>query len=357
MASCYTNKYYSIYIDNSLKSLDEFLVSNEGKYSSYYILVDENTHSLAIPQLLKKVPKLQMAEILEVDAGEKYKNLHTASVLWEALLENNADRNTLLINLGGGMITDLGGFVASVFKRGISFINIPTTLLSMTDAAIGSKTGIDFQGYKNQIGSFAHPQAVFINTEFINTLKEEEIYSGMGEVLKYSLISDSKLWDVLKDQSISNELDFEIIVAECVNIKNTIVDNDWTEKGERKILNFGHTIGHALESFSMSKSRRHLTHGEAIACGILVELELSVKKFNFDSSTHNRIQQYILENFDLFPISDKDFDRLISIMRKDKKNTNSEISFVLLHDIGKAEYGISVSESEIIEALNYYANL
>ncbi len=357
MAIKYSNTYYTIFIDNSLESLTEFLIENKEKFSRYYILVDENTHSLAIAPLLQKVPILQMAEILEVDAGEKYKNLHTASTLWEALLENNADRNTLIINLGGGMVSDLGGFTASVFKRGIPFINIPTTLLSMTDASIGSKTGIDFQGYKNQIGSFAHPMGVFINSDFIDTLPEKELYSGMGEVLKYSLIADTKLWDILKTKSINSDLDFGTIISECVRIKNLIVDNDWREKGDRKILNFGHTIGHALESFSLSKSRRHLAHGEAVACGILVELEISVRKLNLNSNLRESVQQYILDNFDLYPITEKDFTHLISLMKKDKKNNNSEILFVLLSELGKANYDINVSEEEIIEALNYYSNL
>lgn len=357
MVNTITNAFYSIYLDNSLQSLSEFLLKNENTYSSYFILVDENTHSKSVGLLLDRVPFLQRAEILEVDAGEEHKNLHTAASLWEALLENNADRNTLLINLGGGMISDLGGFVASVFKRGIPFINIPTTLLSMTDASIGSKTGVDFQGYKNQIGSFAHPEAVFISTDFLQTLPERELFSGMGEVLKYSIIANTQLWNLLKDQEISPNLDFGIIVAECVQIKNEIVDKDWSEKAERKVLNFGHTIGHALESFSMNKVNRHLLHGEAVALGIIVELELAVKFLNFDSFIRDEIQQYILDNFDFFPIADADFDTLLALMKKDKKNRGTDISFVLVEEMGKPNYNVNIQESDIIEALNYYANL
>lgn len=357
MDNTISNEFYSIYLDNDLQLLAEFLLKNEEKYSKYFILVDENTHSLAIPIVLERVKFLQRAEIIEVDPGEEHKNLHTASALWGTLLENDADRNTLLINLGGGVLSDLGGFVASVFKRGIHFINIPTTLLAMTDASIGSKTGINFQGYKNQIGSFAHPDAVFICTDFLRTLPKRELFSGMGEVLKYSFIAESPIWEVLKEQEIGDDLDFDIIVNECISIKNRIVSNDWNEKGERKILNFGHTIGHALEAFSLKNIRRHLFHGEAVALGIIVELELSVRLLNFDTYLRDQIQQYIIDNFDLFPIEEDDFSQLISLMKKDKKNSNSGISFVLIEAMGKPKFNINIDESDIVSALKYYANL
>ncbi len=357
MATIFTNEFYSIFLDNDLSSLKEFLLDSKEKYSSYFILVDENTHSLAIPVLLAKVGFLQQAKILEIDAGEKFKNLHTASSLWEALLENNADRNTLLINLGGGVVSDMGGFVASVFKRGIPFINIPTSLLAMTDAAIGSKTGVDFNLYKNQIGSFAHPDAVFICTDFLNTLPQRELFSGMGEVLKYGFIAESPIWDVLKNQEVNSEIDFDVFVAECVRIKNDIVSSDWKENAIRKILNFGHSVGHAFESFAINKFPRHLLHGEAVALGIIVEMELSVRILNFDTYTRDQAQQYILDNFDLYPITEMDFGKLIDFMRKDKKNNNGDFNFVLLEEMAKPKYDISVSEENIIESLQYYANL
>lgn len=357
MAEIIENSHYSIYIDKSLQSLALYLDQNKANFSKYFILVDENTHTECIPYLLSQVKVLQEASILEIDAGEVNKTLKTATGLWEALLENEADRKTLLINLGGGIVTDMGGFVASVFKRGIPFINIPTTLLGQTDAAIGSKTGVDLAFAKNQIGTFAHPQAVFISTTFLKNLPERELISGMGEVLKYALIDSEHLWNVLKNQELNPRMDFDIFVKECVQIKNNIVEKDWYEQGRRKILNFGHTIGHALESYSMSKGNRSILHGEAVALGIIMELYLSAELAGFNNEIQQEIQQYILDNFALYPIEEQDFEPLINLMRKDKKNNDSNIAFVLLEEIGKPIYDQFISEDVIINALKYYAQL
>jgi len=351
------NPNYDIFIDNSLESLNVFLEERKDEYSKYYILVDENTHTACIPKLLSNVSMLQNAEILEVDAGEENKNLIIANGLWEALLENNANRRTLIINLGGGLVSDLGGFVASTFKRGIPFINVPTTLLSQTDAAIGSKTAVNLGLSKNQIGTFAHPEAVFISTEFISSLPEREKNSAFGEILKYALIADAKLWDILKNQSINDIDDYEMIVSECAKIKNDIVTQDPNEKGVRKILNFGHTIGHAFESFSMGLQNRQLYHGEAVALGMIVEMYISSKVFKFSVIDREEIQQYILDNFGVLPIEEKDFEELINYMKKDKKNTNSKVSFVLISEIGKTHFNQSIEEDLIFEALKYYSEL
>jgi 3-dehydroquinate synthase len=273
------------------------------------------------------------------------------------LVENEADRKTLLINLGGGVVTDMGGFVASVFKRGIPFINIPTTLLGLTDASIGSKTGIDLSLAKNQIGTFAHPQAVFISTDFLRNLPERELISGMGEVLKYAFIDNNKIWDTIKYQELSADIDFDIFVNECVHIKNKIVEQDFYEQGIRKVLNFGHTFGHAIESYSLINEKRNLLHGEAVALGMIVELYLSVQFAGFDKEKQIEIQQYILDNFALYPIEESDFEALIDLMRKDKKNSESNIAFVLLQEIGSPIYDQIISEEDIIKALQYYADL
>ncbi len=351
------NPNYDIFIDNNLESLNVFLDERKDVYSKYYILVDENTHTACIPKLLSSVNILQNAEILEVGAGEGNKNLIIANGLWEALLENNANRQTLIINLGGGLVSDLGGFVASTFKRGIPFINIPTTLLAQTDAAIGSKTAINLGLAKNQIGTFANPEAVFISTDFIDSLPERDKNSAFGEILKYALIADAKLWDILKNQEINDITDYEMIVSECVKIKNDIVTQDPNEKGIRKILNFGHTVGHAFESFSMELHKRQLFHGEAVALGMIVEMYISSKILGFDNIVREEIQQYILDNFVILPIEKKDFAELIGYMKKDKKNTKTDISFVLISEIGKAYYNQNIEEKLITEALKYYSEL
>lgn len=357
MATIIQNSHYSIYLDNSLQPLALFIDQYKTEFGKYFILVDENTHANCVPYLLAQVKSLQEAEILEIDAGEKNKNIRTATGLWESLLENGADRDTLIINLGGGLVCDMGGFVASVFKRGISFINVPTTLLAITDASIGSKTGIDLSFAKNQIGTFAHPKAVFMSTKFLKSLPDRELLSGMGEVIKYALIADPKLWEVIKNQDLNAEMDFDIFVHECVKIKNDIVVQDLFDRGERKILNFGHTIGHALESLSLRKGKRSLLHGEAVALGMIVELFLSAQLAGFDGLDQHSIQQYILDNFDLFPIDESDFDELLDLMHQDKKNSDSEISFVLLKAIGQPIYNQNVSEEDIVIALKYYASL
>jgi 3-dehydroquinate synthase len=352
-----SNDHYSIFIDQSLQTLVQFLESRQDAFSRYFILVDEHTHTACIPLLLSKVKILQEAEIIEVDAGEEHKNLQTATGIWETLLENNADRQTLLINLGGGMVSDLGGFAASVFKRGIPFINIPTSFLAQIDAAIGSKTALDLNNAKNQLGSFAHPLAVFISVDFLNSLAEQDLHAGFGELLKYALIDSLELWEVVSNQEFSRDMDLEWMVFECVQIKNKIVQRDWLELGERKVLNFGHTIGHALESLSIIKGRRKLLHGEAIALGILVELYLSVKLLEFDSTLQKQIEAFILENFYLYSITNKDFSMLIDWMKKDKKNSQNGISFVLLRRIGEPVFNITIAEDQILEALAYYAEL
>ncbi len=357
MSNILTNENYTIYIDNSMDTLVDFFDKREDEFTRVFILVDENTHETCIPLLLSKVEFLQHSEILEIDAGEENKDMETAMSLWHALLENGADRKTLIVNLGGGVVTDLGGFVAATFKRGIPFVNIPTTLLGQIDAAVGSKTGVDLGNLKNQIGAFAHPLAVFVNTDFIDTLPDRELDSALGEFIKYALISDYVLWNMLINQEYGRDVDFGFMVNECLNIKNNLITEDLREKGPRKILNFGHTIGHALESFALTRNNRHLRHGEAVALGIVVELYLSVKVLGFDRYLQEKIEKYILDNFNFCPITKDDFEEILDLMRKDKKNEDGKISFVLLNDIGKPSYDQFIDEKLIIEALEYYANL
>jgi 3-dehydroquinate synthase len=308
---------YSIWIGkNSFSKLD---ISN---YSQVAILVDENTKR----DCLSKLPQIENALIIEIKSGEEYKNISTCNLIWEQLTINNFDRNSLLINLGGGVIGDMGGFCAATYKRGLEFIHIPTTLLAMVDASVGGKLGIDFKGFKNQIGLFNNPKAVLISPEFLETLAENELKSGFAEVVKHALISDNSLWVKLKNTPF-NELDWESIINTSVQIKNKIVLADPFEKGERKKLNFGHTFGHAIESYYLEKGTP-ISHGEAVFMGMILETEIS----DLSETNKNEIKNYILSNFAL-PYTPKK-SSLHKFLINDKKNQDGKINFTLLNGIG-----------------------
>ena len=308
---------YSIWIgENSLSKLD---IST---YSKVAILVDENTKR----DCLFKLPQIENALIIEIKSGEEYKNISTCNFIWEQLTINNFDRNALLINLGGGVIGDMGGFCAATYKRGLEFIHIPTTLLAMVDASVGGKLGIDFKGFKNQIGLFNNPKAVFISSEFLETLEESELKSGFAEVVKHALISDNSLWVKIKNTPFT-DLDWEDITDTSVQIKNKIVLADPFEKGERKKLNFGHTFGHAIESYYLEK-RTPISHGEAVFMGMILETKIS----DLSETDKNEIKNYVLSNFAL-PYTPKK-SSLHKFLINDKKNQNGKINFTLLNGIG-----------------------
>lgn len=308
---------YSIWIGkNSFSKLD---ISN---YSQVAILVDENTKR----DCLSKLPQIENALIIEIKSGEEYKNISTCNFIWEQLTINNFDRNALLINLGGGVIGDMGGFCAATYKRGLEFIHIPTTLLAMVDASVGGKLGIDFKGFKNQIGLFNNPKAVLISSEFLETLAESELKSGFAEVVKHALISDNSLWLKLKNTPFT-DLDWEDIIDTSVQIKNKIVLADPFEKGERKKLNFGHTFGHAIESYYLEK-RTPISHGEAVFMGMILETKIS----DLSETDKNEIKNYVLSNFAL-PYTPKK-SSLHKFLINDKKNQHGKINFTLLNGIG-----------------------
>ena len=275
---------YSIWLgENSLSKLD---ISG---YSKVAILVDENTKRNCLP----KLPQLENSIIIEVTSGEINKSISSCNYIWEQLSEHNFDRDSLLINLGGGVIGDMGGFAASTYKRGIDFIQVPTTLLAMVDASVGGKLGVDFNGLKNQIGLFNNPESVLIFPEFLETLPENQLKSGYAEVVKHALISDNNLWEKIISVPF-NEMNWGEIIETSINIKNKIVLSDPYEKGERKKLNFGHTFGHAVESYYLEKGTPIL-HGEAVLMGILLEVEISL----VSQEQNNEIKNYILSNFSL----------------------------------------------------------
>ncbi|MFN5293047.1 MAG: 3-dehydroquinate synthase [Flavobacteriia bacterium] len=315
------------------------------------ILVDENTHDHCLEFLLTAFEALAEAEVILLPAGEQNKVLEVCFQIWETLTEAGFGRHDLLINLGGGVVTDLGGFVASVYKRGLSFINIPTSLLCMVDASIGGKTGIDFAGYKNQLGTFQEPIATYIDTGFLATLPEVEWRNGFAELLKHALISDHVLWEKLsKIQNIQQELQSETI-QQGVQIKNTIVEEDPLEKGKRKILNFGHTVGHALESYYLDTDQP-LSHGHAVALGMLIEAQLSQMKLGLPDEVLREIKAVIHKFY--APQIPNDVQAIWKLMQQDKKNAQGIVRVCLLRQIGTCIYDQSLSFEDFEKALLYF---
>ena len=338
----------------TLSELENILSMPLFAQSRIFVLVDENTKKYCYP-LIKKYIKAETT-ILEIKSGEKHKTLATAEKLWLELMKKEAHRNSVMINLGGGVITDLGGFVASAYKRGISFINIPTTLLAQVDASYGGKTGIDFNGIKNQIGFFSNPEAVIVNPAFLSTLPKRELLSGFAEVIKHALISDALYWRKLKEETAENMKEATDIIYRSVHIKNRISKADPLEKSIRKKLNYGHTIGHAIESLSLTKDKKPLLHGEAVAVGMICESYLSYLKAGLSKAQLKEITDYIFSIYPHVKIKAEDIKQLLSLMEFDKKNNSKEINFTLLKKIGESEINFICTKDEIKESLNYYNN-
>lgn len=340
-------------LDENFSELNSFLSSK--KYSKIFLLVDENTHEYCLPTLLGNLETDLSFEILEIEAGEEMKTIETAVQLWEILTEMNADRNALIINLGGGVITDLGGFIASTYKREIDFINVPTTLLAMCDASIGGKTGIDLQHFKNMVGTFANPQRIFLYPEFLRTLPFEELRSGFAEMLKHGLIKSEKHWnDLISIDELSPENIFPFIEV-SMDIKQTVVEEDFDEKNVRKILNFGHTIGHAIESLFL-KQGKPILHGEAVAIGMICETRLAFLDGLIDQNTQKAVVNGISKFFPYIDISSLDDAELYSLMLKDKKNVTDSPSFSLISSVGICNFNHKSSLENLILALDFYKN-
>jgi 3-dehydroquinate synthase len=299
------------------------------------ILVDENTKK----DCLSKLPNFENSIIIEIQSGEENKNLSTCNFIWGELTKHNFDRNSLLINLGGGVIGDMGGFCASTYKRGIDFIQIPTTLLAMVDASVGGKLGIDFDGLKNQVGLFKNPKTVIIYPEFLKTLDKNQLVFGFTEVVKHALIADKEFWNTILETPFE-KLNWNYIIETSVQIKNNIVLNDPREKGERKKLNFGHTFGHAIESFYLQKGTP-IFHGQAIALGMLIESKMS----DLSELEKREITEFILSNFTL-PYNPAK-NKLIAFMQNDKKNKVGKINFSLLKGIGNCSIDNLFSANEL----------
>lgn len=315
------------------------------------VLVDENTQEYCLEFLLTSFEALADAEVIVLPAGEQSKVLEICAQVWETLTEANFGRHDLLINLGGGMVTDLGGFAASIFKRGITFINIPTSLLAIVDASIGGKTGIDFASYKNQIGTFSEPKATFIDLRFLSTLPHVEWKNGFAELLKHALIADPDLWLKLTAcQEISEELDQQMI-RRGVEIKQEVVLADPLEKGKRKVLNFGHTIGHAIESYYLH-SDTPVSHGHAVAIGLLLESHLSMTLSSLNQNEFLAIERAIKKHFTLqIP---RDINAIWELMQQDKKNQNNEVRICLLSRIGVCQCDQKLAFEDFERVYNSY---
>ena len=323
-------------------------------HDKLFILTDSITRELCLP-LIAHGSRLTASYNITIGATDENKNIASLSHVWEELQRGGATRHSLMVNLGGGMVTDLGGFAASTFKRGFCYINVPTTLLSMVDASVGGKTGINFGGLKNEIGVFSCPSFVILDTVFLNTLDDRNIRSGYAEMLKHGIISDTSHWADLLNFDL-NDIDLKRLgdmVATSVAVKERIVNQDPTEKGIRKALNLGHTAGHAIESLALEEKRTVL-HGYAVAWGLICELYLSAVKAGFPQDKLRQTVRFIRENYGIFPITCKEYDRLFEFMTHDKKNTAGIVNFTLMADIGEILIDKTASKEEIFDMLDFF---
>ncbi|MCF0071663.1 3-dehydroquinate synthase [Dyadobacter sp. CY261] len=331
------------------ESLPDFLSLSQ--YSKLVVIADNNTKRHCYPILKAVLPK---HSVVTVPAGEAHKTLATCEKIWEAMTKEELDRHALVINVGGGVIGDMGGFCAAVYKRGIDFIQVPTTLLSQVDASVGGKLGIDFQGFKNHLGVFNIPKSVLIDPVFLKTLPEREIRSGFAEIIKHCLIADGSKWEEIRAKDFEKQ-NWADLIAHSVKIKQQVVDQDPTEKGLRKILNFGHTLGHAVETYFLNKSaNQRLFHGEAIAVGMIMEAYLSFERKMIDQQTLTDIEEFLFATYGKVKIKPEDVEKIIALTRQDKKNKGKEIRFSLLKGAGQCAFDIVVTAAEMRRSIAYY---
>jgi 3-dehydroquinate synthase len=340
----------------SLERLNKELIKPEFKDANLFILVDENTMDQCLPVFEQEVERVRKAEIIEIPAGEENKDIEICKGIWLSLAELGADRNSVLINLGGGMLTDIGGFAASTYMRGIRYFNVPTTLMGMADAGIGGKSGIDLDGLKNMVGVFGKPEGVYIYPPFLATLPVKELRSGYAEILKHALIADEDMWESLKSKPFKKITNWQTFISKSADIKMSLVVADPYEKDLRKVLNFGHTIGHALESASLLHPKKNLLHGEAIAIGIICESYLSHKLLGLSELLLDEISAFILSVFPWKPIPGSK-ENLLNLMKSDKKNVGGHMRFTLLADIGQVMINQKCPDDWIEESIKYYETL
>lgn len=345
---------YTIYFNDASFLFLENLLKPKN-YSKIFVLVDENTNEHCLPYFLAHLPTEIEIEIIEIEAGEENKNIYTCIDLWHTLIELDADRKSILLNLGGGVITDIGGFVASTFKRGIDFINIPTTLLAMVDASVGGKNGVDLGNLKNQIGVINEPKSVVILSKFLETLPSNQMRSGLAEMLKHGLIYDKLYWNKLKNLNDLNTDDLDVLIKQSIEIKNEIVSQDLKENGIRKALNFGHTLGHAIESYCLeSDNKKQLLHGEAIAVGMILESFISYKLDFISKESYAEIKYIITDVFEKIVFDEADIQNIMNLLIFDKKNEFGNVQYTLLNKIGESKINQIVDESFILLAFEDY---
>jgi 3-dehydroquinate synthase len=335
------------------QALNDYLA--DARHSTIFVLTDTNTDTHCAPRFLSLLTTGTPVEIIEVEPGESFKNISTCLELWQILTEMGADRKSLLINLGGGVITDIGGFVAATFKRGIAYINVPTSLLGMVDAAIGGKNGIDLDGLKNQVGTITSPKMVLVDTALLETLPRNEMRSGLAEMLKHGLIADAGYWAKFRDLAKIDYADFDGLIYESVRIKNDIVMEDLTENGIRKALNFGHTLGHAIESHFMRDAEKSpLLHGEAVAAGMILESYISWQKGLLPREGYYEIKYIVKSIFEDIDFNDSDTAAIVSLLAHDKKNEYGAVRFALLGGIGRVSIDQNVDNELIAQAFADY---
>ncbi len=345
---------YSIYFkDEAYKQLNNYLSDNQ--INKIFVLVDKNTEAHCFPRFKDAISNSIEIETITINAGEVNKNITTCVQVWKKLTELQADRRSLMINLGGGMVTDLGGFVASTFKRGIKFINIPTTLLSMVDASVGSKTGVDLDNLKNLIGLFSNPEMVLIDPIFLKTISERDVKSGVAEIIKYGLTFNPKLLDDIKQDKWKNINDLNGIIHQSIGIKNKVVLEDFKETNLRKALNYGHTVGHAIESYFLEhQALDNLLHGEAVAIGMVIEAYVSKKLHGFPINELESLKDYVLKTYGKITIEKEHYASILDLMKHDKKNVNGVVKYILLKDVGEFILDATAPNDLIIEGLDYY---
>lgn len=343
--------YTIVFEEKNYTTLQQLLLQKE--YSTVYILVDQHTKKACLPRFLEQ-SKIKNHQLITIPFGENNKCLKTCRYVWEQLTQLKADRKSVVINLGGGIITDLGGFVSATFKRGIDFIQIPTTLLAMVDASVGGKTGVDFNGLKNQIGLFANPQLVIVDTQYLQTLPKREFHAGLAEVIKYAITYDKNLWQemIKQKENVTNYISSWIFRS--IEIKNEIVLQDPKEKNTRKILNFGHTIGHAVETYFLQEKKQTLLHGEAVAAGMIMETYISTLEHSFYNQELQNLIKLVSCYFESIPLTEKEIPTIIEYMKHDKKNIKGKVLFVLLKAIAKPVINCSVSNAKVKNAFTFY---
>jgi len=326
--------------------------------SKIFVIVDSNTKLHCLPYFSERISSEIDYEIIDFESGEQHKNIDTCMAIWNDISSKGGDRNSLIINLGGGVVTDLGGFIACTYKRGIEFINIPTSLLAMVDASIGGKNGIDLGDIKNQIGVIKPAKLVIIDPQFLNTLPQEHLLSGKAEMLKHGLIDSDRYLNRIKELDIHDHRELEEHIWESILIKDKIVTKDPFEKRERKMLNYGHTLGHAIESYSLKNSSiKLLLHGEAVAIGMIMATYLSNQLLDFPIEKLKNISNTIIESFSKVHFSSEDIQEIMELLIFDKKNRSGKVMFVLLEDVGIFKVDQEVPDELILKAFEYYQGL